>query len=203
MKKKIIIINNENDYNKLIKKLFIYKRILYYNTFFAFENNIDNEMVDFIISALNIKNRKKRIDFIYEKSCYLIDEKNKGINTCGFKKNKCFVQRKLKNGKCNGCCRKCIYQTKEGCSTKNLTCKLFNCSEVKKRYNVIEYKDLKLLKLLSLKNQILIKIEYFSKREDILKDLYTYTLTYAILRNIWRLTRNFIKLNKIKKDNYI
>ena len=203
MKKKVIIINNENDYKRLIKKLFIYKSILYYNTFFVLENNINNEMVEAIINAFNIKKRKERIDFIYDKSCYLIDEKNKGINTCGFKNNKCFVQRKLKNGKCNGCCRKCIYQTKEGCSTKNLTCKLFNCSEVKKRYNVIEYKDLKLLKLLSLKNQILIKIEYFSKREDILKDLYTYTLTYAILRNIWRLMRNFIKLNKIKKDNYI
>ena len=203
MKKKVIIINNENDYKRLIKKLFIYKSILYYNTFFVLENNINNEMVEAIINAFNIKKRKERIDFIYDKSCYLIDEKNKGINTCGFKNNKCFVQRKLKNGKCNGCCRKCIYQTKEGCSTKNLTCKLFNCSEVKKRYNVIEYKDLKLLKLLSLKNQILIKIEYFSKREDVLKDLYTYTLTYAILRNIWRLMRNFIKLNKIKKDNYI
>ena len=101
------------------------------------------------------------------------------------------MQRKLNNGKCNGCCRKCLYQTNKGCPTKNLACKLFNCSEVTSRYDVIKYDDLKLLKLLSLKNQFIIKSDYFSTREDVLKDLYSYSLTYATLRIVCRLVKNY------------
>ena len=201
MKSKIIQINNENDYNKLLKKVFIYKSIFYHNTLFVVKNNISNEMIDFIITALNIKKRKKRINFVYDLSCHLIDEKNKEINICGFKNAKCYVQRKLNNGKCNGCCRMCIYQTKNGCPTKNLACKIFNRSEVRKRYEVIEYKDLKLLKVLSLKNQIIIKSDYFSKREDVLKDLYSYTLTFSVLKIVYRLTKNLINFHRKKEIN--
>jgi hypothetical protein len=45
-----------------------------------------------------------------------------------------------------GCCRICIYKSSKGCPSKNLACKLFNCSEVYKRRTVISYKDLKTLK---------------------------------------------------------
>ena len=93
----------------------------------------------------------------------------------------------------------CIYQTKNGCPTKNLACKLFNCSEVRKRYKIIEYNDLKLLKVLSLKNQFIIKSDYFSKRKDVLKDLYSYSLIYSTLRIVYRLIRNFIKFNTNNK----
>lgn len=202
MKSKIITINNYNDYNKFLKKINIYKSILYYNTLFEVKNNINEKNIDYITNALNMKNRKKRIEYVYAQSCKLIDRKNQGINICGFENGKCWVQRKIKNGKCNGCCRKCIYQTSNGCSTKNLSCKLFNCTEVKSRYDVIRYNDLKLLKLLSKKNQIIIKSDYFSKREDVLKDLYSYSLIYSTFRIVYRLIRNYINVNKIiKKSN--
>ena len=201
MKRKTILISNSNDYNKFLRKLSIYKSILYYNTIFVVKSNINDNMIDYIINALNIKNRKKRVTYIYDNSCKLIDDNNKNINICGFKDNKCYVQRKLKNGKCNGCCRKCLYQTKEGCPTKNLACKLFNCSEVTSRYNTLKYNDLKILKLLSLKNRIIIKSDYFSTREDVLKDLYAYTLTYSTLRIVYRLFKNYIKMNKKNKKN--
>ena len=196
MRSKNITINNYNDYNKLLKKINWYKSILYHNTFFVLNNNINDSMVNHIISALNIKNRKKRINFIYDQSCTIIDEKVKGKNICGFKNGKCYVQRKLKNDKCNECCRKCIYQTNYGCPTSNLVCKLFNCSEVTSRYEVITYKDLKLLKILSLKNQLIVKSGYFSKREDILKDLYSYSIVYSTLRIIYRIIKNFIFLHQ-------
>lgn len=201
MKRKTILISNSNDYNKFLRKLSIYKSILHYNTIFVVKNDINDNMIDYIINALNIKNRKKRVTYIYDNSCKLIDDNNKNINICGFKDNKCYVQRKLKNGKCNGCCRKCLYQTKEGCPTKNLACKLFNCSEVTSRYNTLKYNDLKILKLLSLKNRIIIKSDYFSTREDVLKDLYAYTLTYSTLRIVYRLFKNYIKMNKKNKKN--
>lgn len=199
MRSKTILISNSNDYNKFLRKLSIYKSILYCNTLFVVKSNINDNMIDYIINALNIKNRKKRITYIYDSSCKLIDDNTKSINICGFKDDKCYVQRNLNNGKCNGCCRKCLYQTNKGCPTKNLSCKLFNCSEVTSRYNTIKYDDLKILKLLNLKNRIIIKSDYFSRREDVLKDLYAYTLSYSTLRILYRIIINCIKLNKKNK----
>ena len=103
MRSKAILINNYSDYNKFLKKLNIYKSILYYNTIFVVKNNINDNMIDYIVNALNIKNRKKRITYIYDSSCKLIDDNTKNSNICGFKNGKCYVQRNLNNEKCNGC----------------------------------------------------------------------------------------------------
>ena len=195
MKTKIIKINNTNDYNKYLNKLFLYKSVFYYNTLFVVDTKTDNKMLTYIIEALNIKNRKKRITYIYDNACKTIDDATPE-NMCGFKNGKCYLQRRSKSNKCNGCCRKCLYQSKEGCPTKNLACKLFNCSEVKSRYNMITADDLKILRLLSLKNQLVIKSAYFSKREDVLKDLYAYTLTYSTIRVVYRLIKNNYLLKK-------
>ena len=64
---------------------------------------------------------------------------------------------------------------------------------------MIRYNDLKLLRLLSKKNQIIIKSDYFSKREDVLKDLYSYSLIYSTFRIVYRLIRTYINVNKIIK----
>ena len=184
MLEKRLIINNEKDYNKFIRRLYLYRSFLFKNVYFKLINNYSNEYILPIINALNIKMRKPRIKYIYDTSCQIIDDKYKGINICGFKNNKCYAQ--LNNNYCNGCCRKCKYQTSHGCPTKNLACKLFNCSEVTKRYNVITFKDLKLLKVLSIKNQFIVKSDYFSKEEDVLKDLYSYSIIYSTIRIIIR-----------------
>lgn len=198
MRKKYIIINNSRDYNKFISKLKIYKSILYIRTIFVVKENTTDNNIDIIVNGLNIKNRKKRITYVYDKACELIDASVKGINICGFKNNKCYVQRKLNNGKCNGCCRNCVYQNKTGCPTKNLACKLFNCSEVTSRYKTVTYDDLTILKLLSIKNRFIVKSDYFSTREDVLKDLYSYSLTFTTLRIICRLIKNLYKIKKRK-----
>lgn len=178
----------------------IYKSVLYINTFFVLNNHINDENVNIIINALNIKGRKKRIEYVYDQACDMIDKKVGVANICGFENGKCFVQRKLKNGKCNGCCRKCLYQSKTGCSTKNLACKLFNCSEVTSRYEVIKYRDIMLFKILSLKNRLIVKSDFFSKREDVLKDLYCYTITWSTIRIVFRLMKNrFIIKRKLLK----
>lgn len=199
MKRKTIVIKSKEDYTKFIKRIILYKSILYINTEFQVERNQINDKLQQIIKGLNIKNRCKRITYVYDTTCNIIDSNTKGLNICGFKNNKCYIQQKQNNGKCNGCCRLCKYQNSNGCPTKNLACKLFNCSEVKKRYKTIEYKDLAILKLLSLKNRLIVKSDYFSTREEVLKDLYAYTLTYSILRIFFRSIRNLI--SKTKKSN--
>lgn len=187
MKKKILIINNEKEYQKLLKKLLLYKSFLYHNTKFVSKSNYKN--LNIIVTALNIKKRKERINYLYTSACNLCDESQKSINLCGFNNNKCYVQQKSNSNTCNGCCRKCLYQTPNGCSTKNLACKLFNCSEVKKRNKVLTYNDLDFLRILSLKNRTIVKSDYFSTKEDVLKDLYSYSFIYSTLRILYRLTK--------------
>lgn len=199
MKRKTIVIESKADYTKFIKRIILYKSILYINTEFQVKGCQVNDKIQQIIKGLNIKNRYKRITYVYDTACSIIDSNTKGLNVCGFKNNKCYIQQKQNNGKCNGCCRLCKYQNSNGCPTKNLACKLFNCSEVKKRYKTIEYKDLAILKLLSLKNRLIVKSDYFSTREEVLKDLYAYTLTYSILRIFFRSIRNLI--SKTKNSN--
>lgn len=199
MKRKTIVIESKEDYTKFIKRIVLYKSILYINTEFQVKECQVNDKIQQIIKGLNIKNRGKRITYVYDTACNIIDSNTKGLNICGFKNNKCYIQQKQNNGKCNGCCRLCKYQNSNGCPTKNLACKLFNCSEVKKRYKTIEYKDLAILKLLSLKNRLIVKSDYFSTREEVLKDLYAYTLTYSILRIFFRSIRNLI--SKTKNSN--
>lgn len=199
MKRKLIVIKSKEDYIKFIKRIVLYKSILYINTEFQVERNQINDKLQQMINGLNIKNRYKRITYVYDTACSIIDSSTKGLNVCGFKNNKCYIQQKQNNGKCNGCCRLCKYQNSNGCSTKNLACKLFNCSEVKNRYKTVEYKDLDILKLLSLKNRLIVKSDYFATREEVLKDLYAHTLTYSILRILFRSIRNL--LSKTKNSN--
>ena len=199
MKRKTIVIESKEDYTKFIKRIILYKSILYINTEFQVKGCQVNDKIQQMINGLNIKNRYKRITYVYDTACSIIDSNTKDLNVCGFKNNKCYIQQKQNNGKCNGCCRLCKYQNSNGCSTKNLACKLFNCSEVKKRYKTIEYKDLDILKLLSLKNRLIVKSDYFATREEVLKDLYAHTLTYSILRILFRSIRNL--LSKTKNSN--
>ena len=191
---KIIKINDEEALDKLYQKLFFYKRFWYKKTTFVLESNY--EELKPIIKALNIKKRKPRITYIYDKACKQIDNHYQNKNICGFKNNKCYVQQKLNNGTINGCCRMCMYQSKKGCQTKNLTCKLFTCSEVEKRCQVIKFDDLKILNLLSLRNRMILKSDYFSKREDVINDLYYGSILIWTIRIVFRMIITFYTLKR-------
>lgn len=117
-----MILLNIKDTNKFYMFLPLYKSILFKFTKFQLMN--DNIEIRQIIEGLNIKNRKRRIEYIYDDACKIIDEVNQNMNICGFKNNQCYVQRWNKsNYKC-GSCRKCRYQSNTGCTTSNLACKL-------------------------------------------------------------------------------
>ena len=189
----VVTIENEKDIKKFYKRLFWYKSFLFKKVYF--ETNSNDKDINLIVKGLNIKNRKERIAYVHDTCCDIIDNDTKGKNICGFKDCKCYTQR----GKdtCNGCCRVCIYVTNNGCPSKNLACKLFNCEEVRKRHKVITYKDLKLLKLLNLRQRFIIKSDYFSNREEVLKDLYSYSIIYATMRIVYRIGYRFVKYRKL------
>ena len=139
-----------------------------------------------------IEKRKKRIAYIYDSACNYIDNYWKGKNICGFKNNKCYTQQYKGCKYKNGCCRRCIYQSNKGCTTSNLTCKLYYCTEVRKRYKVPTFKDIKILKKLSIRQRIILKHDYFSSREEVLTDLYIGSITIFIIRLLYRYIRKNI-----------
>lgn len=175
----------DNNIEAVYKKLYRYRHKK--NITFKIEN--DNYSLTPIINALNIKNKKDRLAYVYDTACKEIDNRYKGINICGFKNKKCFVQIKKPECGCYGCCRKCKYVTNTGCSTMNLACKLFFCSEVKDRYDIINYDDIKILKMLTKRQQFIVKSDYFSLRESVIKDLSYNSLLVAMSRMLYRLIR--------------
>lgn len=187
--------------DKKLKFIQLYKTIFYRKC--KFQTNSEDKQIQIIVNALNIKNRKKRITYIYDTSCDFVDDFYNRENICGFKNSQCYIQQKKKNGLKNGCCRKCLFASNKGCTTKNLACKLFNCSEVKCRKNTIKFKDLKVLKVLSIRQRFIIKSDFFSLRESVLKDLYSYSFIYSVVRLGIRFIKNMIILNhgyKIKEQ---
>lgn len=193
---KVVQINSKTALDKFYRKLFFYKRFWFKKTKFILDSNFE-ELIP-IVEALNIKKRKQRITYIYDTACQQIDDHYQNKNICGFKNNKCYVQQKLNNGTFNGCCRYCMYQSSKGCTTKNLTRKLFTCSEVEKRCQVIKFNDLKILNLLSIRNRMILKSNYFSKREDVINDLYYGSFLLWAIRIVTRMIITFYTLKPQK-----
>ena len=191
---KVVKVKDKTALDKFYQKLFFYKKIWFKKTNFILDSNF--EELKPIVEALNIKNRKQRITYIYDTACQQIDDHYQNKNICGFKNNKCYVQQKLKNGTINGCCRCCMYQSPKGCTTKNLTCKIFTCSEVEKRCQVIKFNDLKILNLLSYRNKMILKSDYFSKRKDVINDLYYGSFLLWTIRIVIRMISTFYTLKR-------
>lgn len=194
MKNKIIKINNSKELSKLYFKMFIYKSFLCKHTNFIINSIYDLKDVE---KALNIKNRYQRITYIYDLACLKLDNFYSCKNICEFKNCRCLVQQR-NNKYTNGCCRKCKYQSTKGCTTANLTCKLFYCQSVKEKNKTLEINDLNILKLFNLRQIIIVKADYFSKREDVIMDLYLNSLFIVIIRIYYRLIKYYIEKNSKK-----
>ena len=89
---KVLKINNQKDLNKFYNRLFLYRSFLY--NFVTFKLERDKYDINDLILALNIKNRRKRLEFIYDTACQEIDDYFANKNVCDFKNNKCRLQRK-------------------------------------------------------------------------------------------------------------
>lgn len=139
-----------------------------------------------------MKNRKEKIINIYDTACKIIDDYEKEKNICGFKNNKCCMQKRY----INGCCRCCINQSNNGCTTSNLTCKLYHCDYICKKYKTLKIEDIEILKKLSFRQRLILKYDYFSKREDVINDLYLNSILLFLIRYVYRLI--FKKIYRFK-----
>ena len=163
------------------------------------ENNVKNINYSSVIEALNIKNRIKRINYIYDKACSEIDEYNKIKHIdCEFKNGKCMNQHNTK--RINGCCRLCRLQSSHGCTSQNITCKLFFCDQLEKKYKTIKFNDIKILKCLSLTNRIIVKDNYFETKENFLRTLYLNSIIVFSIKVVINIIKNGVYLHKIRKN---
>lgn len=191
---KKVCIKSKKDLKKFLKRLSFYNSFLFKKTEFEIIDHT-NCLSSEITEILNIKNRKDKLEYIIDTGCNYIDTFFKDKNICGFKNNKCFLQRKNNSEYCNGCCRKCKFQSCNGCTTKNVACKLFFCSFVKEKQKVIYFDDIIIFNCLTPRQKYILKNDYFSKKEDVVIDLYFNSLTIAFARLLFRNLNIWLKSN--------
>ena len=195
---KKIVINNEEDYNKLINKLWLYKYYIF--TRFDIVNGIKKEEIDIIRKILNIKKRRERISYIYDEIIKYINEYYKA-DLCKFENNQCFVQRMNKSNTKYGCCQDCtLVVDNKGCPSSNVSCKLMFCKPALKHIKKLHLKDIYLVNCLSLKQRFILSFSYYSTREQVINDMY-YGLLYWGVRSVYKGLR--ITFFNNKKRNII
>ena len=167
------------------KFVFLYRSFLF--RIVKFKTN-EKELKN-IVQALNIKKRKQRIEYVYDEAIKYINEYYSD-DLCQFENDQCIAQRKYKSNKINGCCRICIYQNNKGCKVNNLSCKLFYCTTALKNIKQLSIKDIDILKCLNKRQRFILKSDFFSKREDVIKDLY-YGILIATIRISYRIIKQF------------
>jgi hypothetical protein len=179
-----------NDKYKLYKYLWWYKKPWYNWT--KFETDMQGNDVQDIIEALNIKKYGKRIEFIYDRACLRLDEFYKGKDLCKFCDGKCLFAQRGHLKDYNGCCRLCRYQSDKGCTTSNLTCKSYYCGLIRDLEETLEFKDISLIKLYSIRQRIMCFDNFYASREDFLLELkigliifYSFHTTYRMIKNFW------------------
>lgn len=90
-----------------------------------------------MVKALNYKDLKKRYEYIYDEMCTILDTISHKV--CDFKCDKCYGNR---SGKCfatiNGCCyfhkKPCPFLVDGVCQHRSISCKIFLCSPIEKKY---------------------------------------------------------------------
>ena len=172
---KIINIDN-NNYKKILfvigtytksKKNFIFK----YSDDFKYKEDFDS-----IEKALNIKNKKERLSYIYDVVCDYLDNMFIKDNRCEFKNNKCYSNRCKKFEKINGCCSNnqnvnCEYFDKDHCTIKCSGCKFYICPSLKKKVGPIKMEDIFITSLLTLRQKTVLRYTVFTTKEEIVNKM--------------------------------
>ncbi|MEE3343073.1 MAG: hypothetical protein VZS44_03180 [Bacilli bacterium] len=130
-----------------------------------------------VIEAFNIKDRRKRISYIYDYLCNYFDEDMKKHNYCEFKDGTCIANRLgYSVHEDNGCCyqfRKglCKHLTPNGCSSPNPSCKIFMCEYLAKYKKVSNYDTRKVYLtkcLFSFNEHAFFRRQYFITKKEYL-----------------------------------
>ena len=130
--------------------------------------------------AINMKNKRARIEFIYDKVCDYLDYDFIKKNKCLFKDDKCISDRGKNYDKNCGCCRArngevCQYLEDGRCTIRNLGCKFFVCPTLKKKGVTYKTTDFPLLKYFcSFRQRIVLRYTIFVPKEKVIERVLNY-----------------------------
>ena len=130
-----------------------------------------------IMHAINIKDKYKRYDYIYDTVCNYLDERIK-TNYCEFKDDVCLKYRIKNPNHKNGCCEckgrgKCKYLIDSVCTMKScMACKLFTCHTLKKKGINQNINDFALTKyFFNNKEKDILQFSYWTPKEIVMEKL--------------------------------
>ena len=141
--------------------------------------NTDNEKLKIIEKAINIKDIKKRYEFIYDYVCDYIDKKYIDCNYCDFKDNVCrYYREKNDLSHKNGCCYNdkrgglCEHLKNNKCSIKSISCKLYSCPLLRENDINFKIKNIPLIKyFFNIKQKYYIKYSFFKDKDYVINKL--------------------------------
>lgn len=143
------------------------------------------------IGVLICSNKKQKYEYLYDEICEELDKRVITKNVCDFKDNKCIAKRKTN---CTmGCCHHfknryfgilyeknmqlCEYQKDKKCTAKCISCKMYMCSDLRKKgYRFTCFNVLPIKIYFNLFQKLIIKTSFFTPKERILKRLLRFTI---------------------------
>ena len=174
----LIIDEKDYSYNVIIKSIprikFICRLYGVNLSVLEIENRKINSLTD-IATAINLKDKKELLNFIYDKTCDYLDYDFINKNKCVFKNNKCISDRNKDHVKDCGCCRSrngslCKYLVKGKCSIRNLGCKFFICPTLKKMGLRYKNKDFPLFNYFcNIREKIVLRYTIFIPKEKVIE----------------------------------
>lgn len=175
----MIDINNITNLKKLIKKIESITKEYDKDKFSLLiksngNKKLENDVMECINAAL-CKTKKEKIEYIYDTVCNYLDEELKKNNHRQFKDDVC-KDKKVTIEYCHATKRilkskfkKCPLLKNNKCSTKCITCKLYTCDAIEKKFKI---RDIPLINIyFNPIQKFIIKTSYFTKREVIIDKL--------------------------------
>ena len=153
-------------------------------------NDFCSKNVMNIVTAINaalISNKEKRYSLIYDIVCDYLDNDFRDNNYCDFKDDVCVAKRNCESKRSTmGCCyhfnkmgifgkiNLCENLVDRACTIKCISCKLFTCDYIKKKYRI---KDIFLLDyFFNPIQKLIIKSNCFKTKEQIMKKLLLWSI---------------------------
>ena len=148
------------------------------------ELNIKNIKIEDLIESVKLemyKTKKERYEYIYDKTCSMLDYEFISKNLCEFKDNRCLD--KYRSNVICGCCRyyknlfsrefiKCKYLKNKRCQAKCITCKFFTCKTLQEKGIVFKMKDFYFINYyFNIPQKLVVKTSYFKTRDSIIHKL--------------------------------
>ena len=132
-----------------------------------------------IKTAINIKDREDRYNYIYDTVCKTLDDRIINENYCEFENDVCIRFKKENPNHKNGCCEwkgrgKCKYLINSECTMKTcMACKLFTCPFLFKEKGIKQnINDYVLTKYFFNRNQkYILECSFWTPKEIVMKRL--------------------------------